>query len=62
MNEQNQKKLEIAKLATQLTAALLESGKFTDFDPAHPPQAGRAADLLQVFDAIYNHLLGKIDT
>lgn len=62
MNEQQQKKLEVAKMATQLTAALLESGKFNDF--AHEIRSGakQAPAVLAVFDVIYDHLAGKIDT
>ncbi|MCQ8103271.1 hypothetical protein NP590_04055 [Methylomonas sp. SURF-2] len=46
---------------TALTAALLESGKFNDFVRDVRAEAKQTPAALAVFDAIYDHLAGKID-
>ena len=51
--------LEIAKMATQLTVALLQSGQFDQFASDIRVGTKQAPPLLQVFDAIFAHLEGK---
>lgn len=58
----NDKKLEIAKLATQLTTALLTSGKFNELTAEfRPAQPNKTPTVLQVFDTIFAHLSEKTD-
>lgn len=59
MNEQQAKKLEIAKMATQLTAALLKGGELNQFvqDMRSMPQKTPA--LLEAYDVIFDHLERK---
>lgn len=59
MNEQQTIKLEVAKLATQLTEALLQSGRFDHFAQDIRTGPNQAPPLFQVFDAIFDHLERK---